>query len=133
MASYFAFDHVGWAAGAGLVTNKTTIEKCQKVSTWSWLLGSCSTILIELTEVMGADMRRKEGETDGEWAERRHKLDQSMLRLLHAVIQAGLAVGLLQLRPWSNRKTAAFGVAASALNCFMLLPPRPAAPKAKGA
>ena len=124
---------MGWAAGAGLVTDKRVIERCQKVSTWSWLLGSCSTILIELTEVLGADMRRRDGESEGEWAARRRRLDQATLRLVHAVIQAGLAVGLLQLRPWSSRKTAAFGVAASALNCFMLLPPRPPGPKAKGA
>ena len=45
---------------------------------------------------------------------------------MHAVVQALLAAGLLQLRPWSQRKTAVFGVLASALNCYMLMPPLPA-------
>lgn len=49
MASYFAFDHVGWAAQAGLIKNKSLAERCQKISTYSWLLGSLSTVLIEVT------------------------------------------------------------------------------------
>jgi hypothetical protein len=42
-----------------------------------------------------------------------------------ASVQALLAVGLLQLRPIRPRVTAAFGIAASALNCYMLAPPLP--------
>ena len=53
MASYFLFDHVGWAAQAGLLTDKALIDRCQKISTWSWLLGSLSTIVIELTGARG--------------------------------------------------------------------------------
>lgn len=49
-------------------------------------------------------------------------------------VQAALAVGLLQLRPWKPRFVGLLGVVASAINCYMLLPPvaKPAAkPAAK--
>jgi hypothetical protein len=38
-------------------------------------------------------------------------------------VQALLATGLLQLRPFRPRTTAVFGVLASALNVYMLAPP----------
>lgn len=37
-------------------------------------------------------------------------------------MQALLATGLLQLRPFKPRTTATFGVIASAMNCYMLAP-----------
>lgn len=40
-----------------------------------------------------------------------------------ALLQALLAVGLLQLRPFKPRLTATFGIMASVLNCYMLAPP----------
>jgi len=80
MASYFLFDHVGWAAQAGLLTDKALIDRCQKISTWSWLLGSLSTIVIELTDILRTDIRRKEGESGEEWAARRKALDERVLR-----------------------------------------------------
>jgi len=45
----------------------------------------------------------------------------------HAVFQALLAMGLLQLRPWKPRTVGALGIIASAMNCYMLYPslPRP--------
>ena len=37
-------------------------------------------------------------------------------------MQAALAVGLLQLRPWKPRFVGFLGVVASAMNCYMLMP-----------
>ena len=54
-------------------------------------------------------------------------------------VQAALAVGLLQLRPWKPRFVGFLGVVASAMNCYMLLPPaakpavKPVAAKAEPA
>ena len=124
MASYFLFDHVGWAAGAGLVTDKKTIEKCQKISTYSWLLGSLSTVTIELHALTRPV---PSVETSAEKEARRATDRATLLRLVHALVQAGLAAGLLGIGgAWPARRTAALGVAASAINCYMLLPPRPA-------
>ena len=46
-------------------------------------------------------------------------------------MQAMLAVGLLQLRPWKPRFVGFLGTLASAINCYMLFPalPAPAAKK----
>lgn len=41
--------------------------------------------------------------------------------------QALLAVGLLELRPWKPRTVGLLGIIASAINCYMLTPARPAA------
>lgn len=41
--------------------------------------------------------------------------------------QAALAAGLLQLLPWKPRTVGALGVIASAMNCYQLCPPLPAA------
>ena len=37
-------------------------------------------------------------------------------------MQALLAMGLLELRPWKPRTVGALGIAASLLNCWMLYP-----------
>jgi hypothetical protein len=37
-------------------------------------------------------------------------------------MQALLATGLLQLRPFKPRTTATFGVIASAMNCYLIAP-----------
>lgn len=39
-----------------------------------------------------------------------------------ACVQAALAVGLLQLRPWKPRTVGFLGIVASAINCYMLTP-----------
>lgn len=42
-------------------------------------------------------------------------------------LQAALAMGLLELRPWKPRTVGALGIVASLINCYMLYPsvPRP--------
>lgn len=45
-------------------------------------------------------------------------------------LQALLAVGLLELRPWKPRTVGMLGIIASALNCYMLFPALPAPAKA---
>ncbi len=44
-------------------------------------------------------------------------------------LQAMLAVGLLQLRPWKPRFVGFLGTVASAINCYMLFPALPAPAK----
>jgi len=79
---------------------------------------------------------RRPGESDEALARRRMALELCLVRLVHATVQGGLAVGLLGaqgagplrwagLRPWPARRTATLGVVASALNCYLLMPPRP--------
>lgn len=53
MATYFGADHVVWAYQIGLTTNKTAGERAQKVSLYSWALGSICTIISECWQVGG--------------------------------------------------------------------------------
>jgi hypothetical protein len=41
-------------------------------------------------------------------------------------VQAALAMGLLELRPWKPRTVGALGIIASLMNCYMLYPQSPA-------
>jgi hypothetical protein len=52
MATYFAADHVVWAYQIGLITDKKTGERSQKVSLWSWALGSVLTMVIEANAIL---------------------------------------------------------------------------------
>eukprot|EP00882_Tetradesmus_deserticola_P032168 GHRQ01036409.1.p2 GENE.GHRQ01036409.1~~GHRQ01036409.1.p2 ORF type:complete len:107 (-),score=30.94 GHRQ01036409.1:159-479(-) len=52
MATYFAADHVVWAYQIGLVTDKKRGERAQKVSLWSWALGSVLTMVIEADAIL---------------------------------------------------------------------------------
>lgn len=73
----------------------------------------------------------RKGETAEEYAARQAAADPEIRRrtfvLIHALSQAALAVGLLELRPWKPRTVGALGVIASVMNCYMLFPtvPRP--------
>lgn len=74
---------------------------------------------------------RAKGESDQEYAERQARVHPEVRRrtivLVHAAVQALLACGLLELRPWKPRTVGALGVAASLINCYLLYPslPRP--------
>eukprot|EP00877_Chromochloris_zofingiensis_P005583 jgi/Chrzof1/15025/Cz09g24120.t1 len=132
MAIYFAADHVVWAFQIGLVTDKTTGERAQKVSLWGWALGSVCTILLEANGIAQASARRLPNEGDVEWAKRqeaaRKEINQRLLVLVHGLVQALTAVGLLQLLPFKPRTVGLLGTVASAINCYMLLPAFPARP-----
>jgi hypothetical protein len=52
MATYFAADHVVWAFQIGLIADKKTGERSQKVSLWSWALGSLLTMIIEANAIL---------------------------------------------------------------------------------
>lgn len=52
MALYFAADHVVWAHQIGLLTNKKAGERAQKVSLYSWALGSVATMVLEANTIL---------------------------------------------------------------------------------
>ena len=130
MALYFAGDHVVWASQAGITTNKRLVEKWQKISLYSWCGGSVITIVQECEEIGVLASTRGAGEPLADWRRRQRsaaaEIDRRLLTLVHAVTQALLAVGLLQLRPWKPRTVGVIGIVASAINCYMLLPALPA-------
>ena len=130
MAVYFGADHVVWAQQAGLLANKSLTARAQKTSLYGWLGGSLCTIVGELYEIQAITARRK-GETQEEYSARQIDAHAEVRRrtivLVHAVVQALLAAGLLELRPWKPRTVGFLGIVASVLNCYMLYPtvPRP--------
>jgi hypothetical protein len=129
MALYFGADHVVWASQAGLYTNKENVDKAQKISLWSWALGSVSSIISECYEIAQLSNIQQDGESQEAWDMRKLKaqteINKRLITLIHAIIQAALAVGLLGLRPWKPRTVGLLGVAASVLNCYMLYPSLP--------
>lgn len=56
MATYFAADHVVWAYQIGIITDKTTGERAQKISLWGWALGSVVTMIIEANGILGVSI-----------------------------------------------------------------------------
>jgi hypothetical protein len=52
MALYFAADHVVWAHQIGLLTDKRSGERAQKLSLWSWALGSVTTMILEANTIL---------------------------------------------------------------------------------
>lgn len=128
MAVYFASDHFVWAYQIGLINDKALGERFQKTSLWGWALGSVCTGVLEVAHISRMYERRA-GEDDAAWSQRqrdvRKELDAHLLVLVHACIQALTAAGLLQLLPFKPRTVGALGTLASAINCYMLLPPMP--------
>lgn len=125
MSIYFGADHVVWAQQAGLLSNKELTDRAQKASMYGWLGGSLCTIVGEIYEIQAITSRRK-GETDEQYEERQVQCHGDVTRrtivLIHAAVQALLAAGLLQLRPWKPRTVGLIGVVASVMNCYMLYP-----------
>lgn len=129
MATYFAADHVVWAFQIGLITDKKVGERAQKVSLYSWALGSITTMILEGNAILRVSARQRPGETEVDWAKRqeqaRQEVSQHLLVFVHGLMQALTAVGLLQLLPWKPRTVGLLGSIASAMNCYFLLPPFP--------
>jgi hypothetical protein len=133
MATYFAADHVVWANQIGLLpetkAGKKAGERAQKVSLWSWALGSSCTVVLEAHGILQAAARQRQGESDGEWLARqeqaRDEINARSFVLLHGCVQMATAVGLLQLLPWKPRTVGLLGTIASAMNCYLLLPAHP--------
>lgn len=132
MAVYFGGDNIVWASQAGILQNKVLAQRAQKASLYGWFGGSTCTILNELYELNSMTARRK-GETEEQYKERMQRtqgeLNKHLLVFVHAVVQALLAMGLLELRPWKPRTVGLLGIIASVLNCYMLFPalPKPVA------
>lgn len=128
MAIYFAADHFVWAYQIGLISSKPAGERFQKISLWSWALGSVTTMVGEVGAISALAARRP-GESDEALQARqdaaRDEVNTRLFTLAHAVTQALTAVGLLQLLPFKPRTVGALGTIASAMNCYMLLPPLP--------
>lgn len=132
MALYFAADHVVWAYQIGLTTDKKLGERVQKISLWSWAMGSVCTIVGEAHAIAQLSSKPRHDETPEQWSARQQEartaINQRLLVLVHAVVQAALAAGLLQLLPWKPRTVGFLGVVASAMNCWLLLPSLPKKP-----
>eukprot|EP01024_Parvocaulis_polyphysoides_P068157 TRINITY_DN8268_c0_g1_i4.p1 TRINITY_DN8268_c0_g1~~TRINITY_DN8268_c0_g1_i4.p1 ORF type:complete len:259 (-),score=30.05 TRINITY_DN8268_c0_g1_i4:260-997(-) len=132
MAIYFGFDHVIWAHQAGLVQDKSFVERCQKISLWNWFCGSLCTICLEVLDLIKlhkAQLEREETKLTGNDNDEGSKvethyrqLQQHYLKLIHAISQAFLALGLAKALPFRPRQVASFGLVASLLNCYMLYP-----------
>lgn len=129
MAVYFAADHVVWAYQIGLVNDKSTGERFQKISLWGWALGSVCTVVLETMAIAEAAAPRADGESDVEWAKRqeaaRREINSRALVLFHGLVQAGTAAGLLQVVSMRPRTVGLLGAVASAINCYFLLPAMP--------
>jgi hypothetical protein len=134
MALYFAADHVVWAHQIGLLTNKKAGERAQKVSLYSWALGSVATMVLEANTILAVSSRRRPNESDADWARRqeaaRQEVNSHLLVFIHGSLQALTAIGLLQLYPFRPRTVGLLGTLASALNCYFLMPAFPQRPKA---
>jgi len=134
MAVYFSGDHIVWLKQSGLLKNSALADKAQKMSLYGWFGGSLCGIVSEAYEVQ-AMTKRKRGESLDEYAKRQNdiqaELNRRTITFIHAIIQALLAVGLLGLRPWKPRTVGLIGVAASALNCYMMYPAVTRTPKPK--
>lgn len=133
MALYFAADHVVWAHQIGLIEDKKVGERYQKMSLWSWALGSACTIVGEGWQISSLSVKRREGEGDEEYGRRveevKRQVNQRLFVLVHALVQAFLAMGLLNTIKLQPRTVGLLGVVASAMNCYLLLPAYPAAAK----
>ncbi len=134
MAAFFGGDHVVWAGGAGLVADKSLVERAQKLSFYGWLLGSLCQLNIELAELAKLRAARAKAKavdaaasTEAADTALRHK----MIGAAGVAAQATLAASLLGLLPLKPRAIGALGVTTSAIACWQLLPPLPMAPKAK--
>lgn len=132
MAVYFGFDHVVWASQAGIYNDKEGLDKAKKISLYSWFGGSLCTIVEDLAVISDA-IQKVEGLERG--SEERKKaieiavrtIQSRRLTLLHATLQSLLALGLMEKSVFKGRKrlVGCLGLAASALNCYMLFPPHP--------
>jgi hypothetical protein len=142
MAAFFGFDHVVWAGGAGLVEDKTLLEKAQKLSFYGWLLGSLCQLAAdaaELRKLLAA--REKARAVAGDAPGAAAAADEAALPALRTraiaatgtAAQAVLAAALLGLLPLKPRTIGLLGVTTSAIACYQLCPALPAPPKAKGA
>lgn len=132
MAIYFGADHVVWAGQAGLVSNKTLLERFQKASLYGWAGGSLCTVISESWELVQLNKIKRKDESEEAWQARQAKaiseINSHSLVLFHGLVQAALACGLLGLTNWKPRFVGFLGVVASAINCYMLFPalPKPA-------
>eukprot|EP00798_Chlamydomonas_sp_ICE-L_P016871 gene16871-23142_t len=129
MAMYFGADHIVWAHQIGLATDKTSLERWQKVSLWSWAMGSVATVIVESWMIAEGSVVRREGEREEDFNQRvavaRKEANARMLTLIHGLVQAALAAGLLQVLPFKPRTLGVLGVVASAMNCYFLMPSYP--------
>lgn len=132
MALYFGFDHVIWASQAGIYTDKQGIESAKKISLYSWFGGSICTIVEDLAVISNAIQKVELLERGSQ--ERKKAIEDAVqiiearrLTLLHAGLQSLLALGLMEKSVFKGRKRLVgfVGLAASALNCYMMFPPYP--------
>ena len=144
MAAFFGFDHVVWAGGAGLVEDKTLLEKAQKLSFYGWLLGSLCQLAAdaaELRKLLAAREKARAAAGDAPGAAAAADaaaapaLHQRAIAATGTAAQAALAAALLGLLPLKPRTIGLIGVTTSAIACYQLMPPLPKAepPKAKDA
>jgi TorA maturation chaperone TorD len=91
MAAYFAADHMVWAHQIGIATDKLWAERWQKLSLWSWALGSVCSAVVESYLITDLSSQQRKGETAEEWDKRklaiRDALNQRTTTLVHALLQ----------------------------------------------
>ena len=94
MAMYFGADHFVWAYQIGLTTDKKSGERWQKISLWSWAMGSVCTVVAEAYTIATLTVVQKDGESDQDYNKRvdeaRSQINQKMLALVHGLVQVRL-------------------------------------------
>ncbi|XP_010255528.1 PREDICTED: peroxisomal membrane protein 11C-like [Nelumbo nucifera] len=136
LSTFLFLDQIVWLGRTGIYKNKERVELVGRISLFCWMGSSICTTLVELAELarLSASMKKLEKElknTDKyENEQYRTKLKQSndrSLALVKAIMDAVVAVGLLQLAPKkvTPRVTGSFGFVSSLISCYQLLPSPP--------
>jgi len=130
MALYFGGDHVAWSKSAGLIESEETASLAQKVSMYSWFMGSVCKALSELYELSRLSKKTNDQlrglEEEDARSDVRARADavaaKRSFTVAHACVQATLALGLAKAVDLKPRTLGALGVAASVMNLYMMLP-----------
>eukprot|EP00210_Caulerpa_lentillifera_P008344 g7958.t1 len=123
MACYFGFDHVVWMGQIGLTPDLKLLKASQKVSTTCWFVSSLCTIATQCIVLAERLPELREDILPNEKAQLRKEIHTQLLILVHACLQASLALGLLGYAPIKTRHLGLIGTLTSALNCYLLYPP----------
>ncbi|KAI3878151.1 hypothetical protein MKW92_037331 [Papaver armeniacum] len=136
MSTFLFLDQFVWLQRIGIYKNKEGAELIGKVSLYCWMAGSTCTSLIELAELgrLSASMKKIEKKLNNtdkyqneEYLLKLKKANDRTLALVKAVMDLGVAAGLLQLAPnkLTPRVVGGLGFLSSLISCYQLLPSPP--------